>query len=281
MRVAIAGLGLIGGSFAKAIKARTAHHVTGYDIDGEVQERALREGAVDDTGSGGFELCDLGLVALYPADSVEFIKSAAPGMKRGSTIIDLCGVKRYVCSELRRAELGDGVTFIGGHPMAGREEFGYDGSIAALFERASMILTPEPSAPPDKLRIAEEFFISLGFAKVTLTTPERHDEMISFTSQLAHVVSSAYAQCPLAEGFEGFSAGSFGDMTRVAKLNERMWTELFMCNGDYLTEQIDALTGKLNEFRDSIAGGDGDGLTRLLRSGREIKERLERKERAR
>ncbi|MDR2356926.1 MAG: prephenate dehydrogenase [Oscillospiraceae bacterium] len=277
MRVAIAGLGLIGGSFAKAIKARTAHHVTGYDIDGETQERALREGAVDGTGAGGFGACDLGLVALYPADSVEFIKSAAPGMKRGSVIIDLCGVKRYVCSAVKRVELGEGVTFIGGHPMAGREEFGYDGSLSALFEGASMILTPEPSAPPDKLRAAEDFFISLGFAGVTVTTPERHDEMISFTSQLAHVVSSAYAQCPLAGGFEGFSAGSFGDMTRVAKLNERMWTELFLRNGDYLTEQIDALTCKLKEFRDSISGGDGDGLTRLLRGGRVIKEEFERK----
>ncbi|MDR1589942.1 MAG: prephenate dehydrogenase [Oscillospiraceae bacterium] len=281
MTVAIAGLGLIGGSFAKAIKARTAHRVVGYDIDGEVQARALREGAVDDTGEDGFVTCELALVALYPADSAAFIRAIAPGMKRGSMIIDLCGVKRYVCSEAARAELGEGVTFIGGHPMAGREEFGYGGSLAALFEGASMILTPEPSAPPDKLREAEDFFVSLGFAGVTLTTPERHDEMISFTSQLAHVVSSAYAQCPLAGGFEGFSAGSFGDMTRVAKLNERMWAELFLLNGDYLAEQIGALTDKLGEFREFITSGDTDGLTRLLRSGREAKESLEGREQAR
>jgi prephenate dehydrogenase len=281
MRVAIAGLGLIGGSFAKAVKAKTPHHVTGYDADGAVSCGALHEGAIDAVDADGvFGDCDMALVALYPADSVSFIKRAAGAMKRGAVIVDLCGVKRYVCGELA-ANMGEGVTFIGGHPMAGREASGYEASSADLFEGASMILTPLPGTRGDKLREAEAFFLSLGFGKITLTTPERHDEMIAFTSQLAHVVSSAYAQCPLSESFDGFSAGSFGDMTRVAKLNEHMWTELFLRNADCLSEQIGALIANLENFRRCVSLRDGDALAELLRCGRIVKERLEEKERAR
>lgn len=280
MRVAIAGLGLIGGSFAKAIKARTGHFVTGYDTDGAVAARALGDGSIDACGAEGFAECDLALVALYPGDSAEFILSIAGTMKRGSTIIDLCGVKRYVCARLEGLAAKTGVTFIGGHPMAGREASGYGASLESLFDGASMILTPSPGTPEDKLRAAEAFFLSLGFCKITLTTPERHDEMIAFTSQLAHVVSSAYALCPLSESFDGFSAGSFGDMTRVAKLNERMWTELFLLNADRLTEQIDALMDNLGKYRDCIASRDSAALTELLKNGRTVKERLEARENA-
>ncbi|MDR2665727.1 MAG: prephenate dehydrogenase [Oscillospiraceae bacterium] len=280
MRVAIAGLGLIGGSFAKAIKARTDHYVSGYDTDRAVAERALDDGAVDSCGAEFFSLCDMALVALYPSESADFILKTAPTMKRGAIIVDLCGVKRYLFSRLDGHISTSGVVFIGGHPMAGREASGYGASQDSLFHGASMILTPPHGTPEDKLLAAQSFFLSLGFSNITLTTPERHDEMIAFTSQLAHVVSSAYALCPLSENFNGFSAGSFGDMTRVAKLNEHMWAELFLLNSDMLTVQIDALMDNLEKYRSYIASRDCATLTKMLMDGRLAKERLEKRERA-
>ncbi|MDR3278747.1 MAG: prephenate dehydrogenase [Oscillospiraceae bacterium] len=274
MNVAIAGLGLIGGSFAKAIKAKTRHRVTGYDNSPEVIEKAQLAGVIDGAGLDGFQTAGLVLVALYPGASLDFLRENAALFRDGAIIVDLCGVKRAVCGGAEELFKGSGVTFIGGHPMAGRELTGFDGSIPEMFENASMILTPNGDTPPDKLKTAEDFFLSLGFRGITRTTPPRHDEMIAFTSQLAHIVSSAYAQNPIVRGFGGFTAGSFGDMTRVAKLNEEMWTELFLLNGDYLTEQITVLTDNLSAFRKYIAEGDAARLRELLRQGRLIKESL-------
>jgi prephenate dehydrogenase len=275
MNIAIAGLGLIGGSFAKAIKARTRLRVAGYDVSPEVVEKALAAGAIDGAGLDGFAAADLVLVALYPGASMDFLRENAALFRDGAIVVDLCGVKRAVCDGAAALFKGSGVTFIGGHPMAGRELSGFDGSTAALFENASMILTPTDDTQPDKLKIAEDFFLSLGFRGITHTTPPRHDEMIAFTSQLAHIVSSAYAQNPIARGFDGFSAGSFGDMTRVAKLNEDMWTELFLLNADYLTEQLAVLMDNLTAFRKYIEAGDAASLRELLRQGRLIKESLD------
>jgi prephenate dehydrogenase len=274
MRVAIAGLGLIGGSFARAIKLRTNHTVTGFDISEETTEKAVAAGAVDDAGLDGFHEADIVLIALYPGVSVDFMRSHAGDFKDGAIVIDLCGVKRFVVDSAREIFAGRDITFIGGHPMAGREISGFDGSAATLFDNASMILTPSPDTPKAALLLAEEFFLRIGFGRITHATTQRHDEMIAFTSQLAHIVSSAYAQNPVVTQFHGFAAGSFGDMTRVAKLNEEMWTELFLLNGDYLSEQIGVLTGNLKKFREYIDAGDADGLRGMLRDGRLIKEGL-------
>ncbi|MDR2088718.1 MAG: prephenate dehydrogenase [Clostridiales Family XIII bacterium] len=274
MKVAIAGLGLIGGSFAKTIKARTAHGVTGFDSSEAVGCAALAAGAIDSFGEAGFAEADIVLVALYPHASVEFIRAHASAFKRGALVIDLCGVKRRVCDRVAPLLSGSGVAFIGGHPMAGRESGGFAHSLPTLFDNASMILTPQGDLPAETVRAAGGFFLSLGFGRITLTTPARHDEMIALTSQLAHVVSSAYAQNPLARDFSGFSAGSFGDMTRVAKLNEDMWTELFLSNGDFLIKQIDVILKNLEDFRKYIAEGDEEGLREKLKQGRLIKEAL-------
>jgi prephenate dehydrogenase len=158
--------------------------------------------------------------------------------------------------------------------MAGREVGGFAHSLPTLFDNASMILTPQDDTPEEAVRAAGDFFLGLGFGRITITTPARHDEMIALTSQLAHVVSSAYAQNPLARDFSGFSAGSFGDMTRVAKLNEEMWTELFLSNGDFLTEQMDVILKNLEDFRKYIAEGDEKRLREKLKQGRLIKEAL-------
>lgn len=275
MKIAIAGLGLIGGSFAKAVKARTAHSVAGFDRSEAAGRAALEAGAADSLGVAGFAEADIVLVALYPRASAEFIRAHAQSFKRGALVVDLCGVKRFVCERVAPLLSDSGLAFIGGHPMAGREHSGFDHALATLFDKADMILTPNEDTPAEALRTACDFFLSLGFGRITITTPERHDEMIALTSQLAHVVSSAYAQNPLARDFSGFSAGSFGDMTRVAKLNEEMWTELFLLNGDFLTEQIDVILKNLKDFRKYIAEGDAKRLREKLKQGRLIKETLD------
>jgi prephenate dehydrogenase len=261
---------------AKAIKANTAHRLAGFDISEEVGREALESGVLDSFGEDGFAEADIVLVALYPKASVEFIRARAKDFKRGALVVDLCGVKRYICAEVLPMLAAGGIVFIGGHPMAGREFSGFGHSEQSLFQGADMILTPQDGVSPEAVKTAGDFFLSLGFGSITITTPERHDEIIALTSQLAHVVSSAYAQNPLAREFMGFSAGSFGDMTRVAKLNEDMWTELFLLNGDFLTEQIDVILENLAEFRKYIAAGDAESLREKLKQGRLIKEALNR-----
>lgn len=274
MRVLIVGLGLIGGSMAKAVKLRTGHSVVGMDLNPATLQEALASGAVDAVAGDTIPPVDLALLALYPEATVDFIRRNVRSLVPGCLVVDLCGVKRYVCEQAEALLSGTGVTFLGGHPMAGKAAFGFESASADLFEGASMILTPRPDFPPQITELARSFFLSLGFGSITLTTPERHDEMIALTSQLAHVVSSAYVQNPNTERHAGFSAGSFKDMTRVARLNEDMWTELFLRNADALTEQTDLLIEKLTDFRDCIRSGDRAKLWALLKNGREVKERL-------
>lgn len=274
MNIAVAGLGLIGGSIAKALKAKTTHYVTGLDHCPGICSKALEAGAVDSVLTNNLRSADIVIVALYPKGCVDFIGKHLNLFRDDTIIVDLCGVKRYVCDAVTEILRGRSITFIGGHPMAGRECSGFDNSSASLFEGASMILTPVDAGSEGQLMKAQQFFLSLGFREITVTTPEHHDEMIALTSQLAHIVSSAYVQSPLAERHMGFSAGSFGDMTRVAKLNEDMWTELFLLNRDYLCGQIDVMVANLVSFRDVIANGEAGALHALLQRGRVVKENL-------
>lgn len=275
MNIAIIGLGLIGGSMALAVKEHTRHHVLGWDISAATLDEALRTGAVDEALAGDFSRCDMVLVALYPGDTVDFLEKHAALFPSGCLVIDLCGVKRLVCDRAETLFAGTEVTFIGGHPMAGREVSGFTHATGDLFRNASMILTPGGRTPKDKLEMAQAFFLELGFGRIQLSTPEHHDHVIAFTSQLAHVLSSSYAQCPAAKGFMGFSAGSFQDLTRVARMNETMWSELFLQNSDCLTEQIDHIMENLMIFRAAISGKDRPALTRMIHEGTVLKERLD------
>ena len=231
-------------------------------IDGELTEENLGT-------------CDVTLIALYPQASVEWALAHLNAFKPGSLVIDCCGVKRYVCDRLYPAFQGHQAVFMGGHPMAGRERSGFSYAQDDLFENASMILAPAPGTDVETVRRAKEILLSVGFGRVRFTTPREHDEMIAFTSQLAHVVSSAYVKTPLAPKHKGFSAGSFKDMTRVARLNEKMWTELFLENDDLLLAETQHLIDRLTEYRDALRDRDEEKLKSLLREGREIKEALE------
>ena len=192
MRIGIVGLGLIGGSMAKAIKAYTGHTVIGYEIDGETLCRAQAEGTVDFAGNDQLlTTLDLLLIALYPGLTVEFVRTKADRMRPGCIVIDLCGVKGYVCNLLGPFCAERGIVLIGGHPMAGREFSGYGAAQAKLFQGASMLLVPTEAGSIQQAEAFKPFFLSLGFEKIVVTTAENHDRMIAFTSQLAHVVSNA------------------------------------------------------------------------------------------
>ena len=208
---------------------------------------------------------------------MEYVTQNAPLIRKGATVIDLCGVKRAVCNALFKVAQENGFLFVGGHPMAGMEYSGFDHANAGLFQNASMILTPPAGLSIQELAELKHFFRELGFGKVVMTTPEDHDRMIGYTSQLAHVVSSAYVKSPEALEHHGFSAGSFRDMTRVARLSPSMWTELFMLNRDALIGELDALIEHLNEYREALASADEKNMRRLLQEGTERKEFVDRK----
>ena len=270
MDIGIVGLGLIGGSLAKAIKKNTPHRVFGLDIDVESLKKAFLTGAVDG------ELKDLGsldmlIVALYPAATVRYVTENADKIDKKCIVMDVSGVKGAVCGPLFPLAREKGFTFIGGHPMAGVEFSGFDHAREALFKNASMVLVPDKNVTIDKLVAVKELFTALGFARMQVSTAEEHDKMIALTSQLAHVLSSAYVKSPSAVSHKGFSAGSFRDMTRVAKLNEDMWCELFFDNRENLLGEIDGLIARLSEYRAALYERDSDEMKRLLKEGREKK----------
>ncbi|MBE5787031.1 MAG: prephenate dehydrogenase [Clostridiales bacterium] len=272
----IVGLGLIGGSLAKSIKYHTRHAVYGADINETALLQARMVRAIDDVLTDeNIGDCDVVLVALYPQAAVDYILSHRPLFKENALVIDCCGVKRHVCDQLFPAFRDCKAVFMGGHPMAGRERSGFSYAQDDLFENASMILCPAPEAEAELLQKVKALFLSIGFGRVKFSTPQEHDEMIAFTSQLAHIVSGAYVKTPLAMKHKGFSAGSFKDMTRVARLNEQMWTELFLENQDLLLTQVEALVDRMCEYRDALREKDAQKLKAILREGREIKESLE------
>lgn len=276
MTVGIVGLGLIGGSLARSIKVHTDFEVLGMDINPQTMLQANLLGAIDGTlTEDNLVRCDVVLVALYPAAIVTWITEHQDAFRPGAWVIDCGGVKEAVCTPLNALAQGKPWHYCGGHPMAGREFSGFRYAKDDLFDRASMILTPPRDAGPEVLTWLKDFFLTIGFRRVQFTTPREHDEMIAYTSQLAHVVSSAYVKCPLAQKHRGFSAGSFADMTRVAKLNEDMWTELFFDNRDALLPEINGLIDRLAAYRDALAAEDHQAMKQLLREGREIKEALE------
>lgn len=282
MKIGVIGLGLIGGSMAKALSAYTAHAVFGSDTNAQVLTQALVDGAIggilDDTACAA---CDVLLVALYPGTAIRAVSERAGHIRKGALVVDCCGTKGGVCAALEPLAKEKGFCFIGGHPMAGREKFGYDASNAELFRGASMILTPCEDVPAEDLARAQALFYELGFGRMCICTPAEHDRMIAYTSQLAHVVSSAYVQSPASLSHVGFSAGSFQDMTRVARLYEPMWTELFLNNAEPLAMEIDGLVERLQAFSDAIRSGDRQGLFEMLHRGRVRKELLNEREKQR
>ncbi|MBE6949643.1 MAG: prephenate dehydrogenase/arogenate dehydrogenase family protein [Ruminococcaceae bacterium] len=271
MKIGIVGLGLIGGSLAKCIKRYTDNQVLGIDINEESMTMAHMSGAIDgELTAENMSDCRLIMIAIPPVALVKWVEDNAKNMK-GTLLIDMCGVKRSICDKLHAVAAENGFSYLGGHPMAGREVSGFANATVDLFKGASMILTPDERTDILMLDLAKHLFMAIGFDSITFTTPDEHDRIIAYTSQLAHITSSAYIKSPTAQKHMGFSAGSYRDLTRVAKLDEKLWTELFLENSDYLTGELRQLVDNLNEYLTALEAKDADKLVRLLRDGRELK----------
>lgn len=274
MKIGLAGLGLIGGSYAKAIRKYTSHEIAGFDNNRKIIETAMEEGVIDCVlDNETIQECDVIIVSIYPQAAVEYIRSNAKRFKKGAVVTDTCGTKARLCAMIEEVARESGFDFIGGHPMAGIEQSGYNASFAELFQGASLVLTPYEWSSPAAVRNLSDLAEELGFGRIKMAAPSEHDEMIAYTSQLPHVVSCAFIGSSLSERFEGFSAGSFQDMTRVARLNETMWSELFIENRDYLGREIDGLIDRLISLKTQIVQADKVNLERSLRKYREMKEK--------
>ncbi|MBR4308072.1 MAG: prephenate dehydrogenase [Oscillospiraceae bacterium] len=272
MTVGIVGLGLIGGSLARAY-AEAGHKVLVYDVQESVAQFAIMAGAaagiLTDEELGN---CDLILIAIYPQAAVRWLEEKAPFLKH--TVIDCCGVKEEICQKGFALAEKYGFLFVGGHPMAGTHYSGFKYSRGSLFKGAPMVLVPPRRDDMQLLDEITQLLAPCKFGKFSVTTARDHDEMIAFTSQLAHVVSNAYVKSETATRQKGFSAGSYKDLTRVAWLNAPMWTELFLENKEPLLRELDQIIGALGEYRQALAQEDGEKLCQLLEDGKKRKEEV-------
>ncbi len=277
MKIGIAGLGLIGGSMARAFKFFTDNEVYGFDIDLSSIKRARLISAIDDElTEDNISEMDVVIVALYPEAALEYIKRNAAKFKKGAKVIDCCGVKQFLCEPCFKLAEENGFFFYGGHPMAGTQFSGFKYAKETLFKNASMIIVPRSADDISELEGVKKIFTSIGFSNITVTDAETHDKMIAYTSQLAHVVSNAYVKSPNSKVHKGFSAGSFKDLTRVAKLNSEMWTELFLENGEFLAEEIDRIADEMKKYSEAIKNNDAATLKMLLEEGSRMKEDADR-----
>lgn len=273
-KIAIVGLGLIGGSLARAFRNYTGCAVVGFDRDPRVLEAALACGAIEASGTEeNLREADLLFLCLYPRAAVAFLEEHLASLRPGCIVTDTCGIKSAVAPRLAELAKEHGLVYVGGHPMAGREKSGFEASDADLFQGASYILVP-CGAPLEAVETMKEAALALGCSGTVETTPEEHDRMIAFTSQIPHVLASAYVKSPCCPKHRGFSAGSYRDVSRVASINETMWAELFLENRSALLEELDGLLARTSEIRDAIARNDEEGLRALLRESRRIKEKL-------
>ena len=272
MNIGIVGLGLMGGSFARTLKKTGEHTVYGIDASDRVMAKAELMKAFDFvlTTENAKEL-DMIVFAIYPDSFEKTASYYLPHLKDGAIVTDFCGTKRKVVSIMKGfSERFPSLVFVGGHPMAGKEFSGIDHSSSGLFERASMILVPV-SADIFALDGIKRFYISLGFSRVEITTAENHDETIAYTSQLCHVVSNAYIKNAQAEKHVGYSAGSYRDLTRVARLDPEMWAGLMAENSDKLKAELDEFIVNLQKYSDALGKGDREGLKKLLSEGSDRK----------
>ena len=274
----VAGLGLIGGSFVKAYGEADDWEVIGFDKDSRISQLAvLAEDIKEEMTKDNIGKCDLILICIYPEAAVEYFREMAPYISKDAVVLDCCGVKASVCAPCFEIAREYGLTYLGGHPMAGRHFSGYKYSTEKLYRGAPMVIVPETYDDIDLLTRVKNLLAPAEFGSISVTTSDEHDRMIAFTSQLAHVVSNAYIKSPTAKSHKGFSAGSYKDLTRVAWLNENMWTELFLDNKEHLLFELNQIIDSLTEYRDAIVDDDADTLRELLKEGRIRKEETDGK----
>ena len=275
MKLGILGLGLIGGSLARAY-ALEGHTVYAQETDEQILSFAILSGAVHaPLDEERIAQCELILLAIYPDGSASWLENHAPQISPSALVLDCCGIKREVCARCFPLAEKYGFTFVGGHPMAGTQFSGFKYSRATLFRGAPMVLVPPVFDDISLLERVKEALKPCGFGSFSVTTAEDHDKMIAFTSQMPHILSNAYIKSPTALNHKGFSAGSYKDLTRVAWLNAPMWAELFLENRENVLFELDTYLNSLNAYRQAVADGDFDRLVELLEEGKKRKEEVD------
>ena len=275
MKIGIVGLGLMGGSFGRML-VRKGFTVYGYDVSPEVMLKAeLMSAFTAPLTEKNAKQVDLLVTVVNPSLFEKATERFLPLLKKGAVVSDFCGVKRTTVKVMKKwTEIFPDLAFIGGHPMAGREFSGIEHSSINLFDKASMILVPV-KADIFEIDKIKEFYLSVGFSKVVITDDKTHDKIIAYTSQLCHVVSNAFIKNKNAENRLGYSAGSFRDLTRVARMDPQMWTELILMNKDNALNELDELLCNLNKYKEAISSGDRDTLKTLFSEGNDRKIRIE------
>jgi len=277
MKILVVGMGLIGGSICKVIRAVSNHTIYGCDTQETVLKQALVEGVINGIGEMTDDKYDMIILCLHQRVALSLLKDALPQISAGTILVDTCGLKGRMVRDLTYRCKKLGIHYVGTHPMAGRERSGYDASISNLFQNANLIVTPVDVTNEDALHTVKDLAKQMGFGNIVTATPMWHDNMIAYTSQLAHVVSSAYVKDFCMEDALSFSGGSFQDMTRVATMDETMWSALFLDNRDNLLYHLDLLIENLTDYRDALKQHDEERLQYLIAEGRQIQEENVRK----
>lgn len=273
-KVAVIGLGLMGGSLVKALKKSGKYYVIGYNRTDSVSKQALADGAIDEIWDGKTALdTDLTILAVNPDVTFALLETLPDLLRRGSILTDICGVKEEVVKLGEEVCTKCGVRFVGGHPMAGRERSGYDFSTEDLFYNRSYIFTETAKTDKEAINTLSQLALDIGCADVTLTSPSHHDKMIAYTSQIPHILAGAYMNSPTSATHKGYSAGSYHDVSRVASVDEKLWTQLFLSNKDNLLYEIDILIRNLEGYKDAVARSDAARLSGIIKTGRILKER--------
>ncbi len=275
MKIGVVGLGLIGGSFAKAYK-KAGHMVYAEDIDESVMKFAMLSDAIDGRLTDEeMPDWDLILMCTYPKEAIRYMEEKGGIFGKKPIVMDTCGTKRTVVDNGMKLAEKYGFTFVGGHPMAGTQFSGFKNSKAEMFKGAPMVIVPASCDDIVFLDKIKGMLLPAGFTMISTTTAAEHDARIAFTSQLAHVVSNAYVKSPTAKTHKGFSAGSYKDLTRVARLNPGMWAELFLENKENLSNEIGTIIDNLQKYKDAIDNNDEEGLKEILLEGSNIKKEID------
>lgn len=274
MITAVVGLGLIGGSIARRLLGFRSTRIIGIDADEKTLKTALADGVIDEISSDGAAVskADFIILCLYPEANINFIKKNAEFLKTGAVVTDVSGVKEYIADNMKKI-LPDGVDFVGGHPMAGREVGGYQNSTDTLFEGASYLITPDKDNRPESVSLVREMAEYIGCSHVVTTTPGEHDAVIAYTSQLMHAVAVALCDNPMLERSAYFSAGSLRDCTRVAVINEKMWSELFLENKNQLADRINEMQESLEKIKTAIVSEDRAALEEIMKRATKRKQK--------
>lgn len=274
MKIGIVGLGLIGGSLGSVLKKK-GHIVYGRDKDKTIEDFALMAGTIDHIiDRENIEECRCIFIAVTPEAGIEWLEENAPKISKDCLVMDTCGTKRLICEKGFSLAKEYGFKFVGGHPMAGKQIGGLKNASKELFEGAFFALVPEDGNDIRLLTKVKTLLQEAGFKDFAVMTPEDHDRIIAFTSQMAHLISNAYVKSEVADLGVGvaLSGGAFRDMTRVAYLDQNMWTQLFMENKDNLLKELDGFIGELRKYKDAIERDDKETLTELLLEGKKRKE---------